>query len=301
MRLAYTLSPVTPDHPEEKTTRGSAVNVTCENAAHSCPVIWTVSYPKSRPHRCGRISSIVVGVVRWPRTERSSSAGSRWPQRASSAITVPSGFAARVARRAFAGDPGSISAARIDAHDLDSIAPARPSQLPFLLKLCAIAAGLLFVFAMGIRERSLPAGQGLEAQDYRPPWEKELEPAPPERFPAGADAARDRRARERRRGTGPGARQVRGPRLMQSERLWIVLLAVVCFLTGLAGGLLAYERIDPRPIVGGPFADYQTLLVDSFELSPDQVRDLRFVPRPLSPGHRGASSSPHWRTRTRAR
>ncbi len=83
-------------------------------------------------------------------------------------VDVPQGFAARVARRAFAGDPGLLvpvpaRAASVEEH---------PSLLPFLLKLTAVAAGLLLVFAVTIQRRSLPSGDGLSATDLAP-WDRE--------------------------------------------------------------------------------------------------------------------------------
>ncbi len=82
-------------------------------------------------------------------------------------VLVPQGFAAHVARRAFAGDTGQ------------GVAPGAPVHgereevlMPFVLRLCAVAAGLLFCFSIAIQRSSLPEGSGLDAQ-YRPPWEKE--------------------------------------------------------------------------------------------------------------------------------
>jgi hypothetical protein len=50
--------------------------------------------------------------------------------------------------------------------------------MPYLLNLCSLAAAALFVLAILIRGRSLPAGDGLEAQ-YVPPWEKDVLDASP--------------------------------------------------------------------------------------------------------------------------
>jgi len=78
---------------------------------------------------------------------------------------IPSGFAARVARRAFAGDRG-----------LDGVeAPAEEragTLLPFLLRASTVAAAILFVLAISIQRRSLPEGDGLEAA-HPPPWERQ--------------------------------------------------------------------------------------------------------------------------------
>ena len=81
----------------------------------------------------------------------------RWFQGAEQAVEVPAGFAARVARRAFAGDPGLL-------------VPERAGQgekplLPFVLKLSALAAGVLFAFSLLIQKESLPSGEEIQATD----------------------------------------------------------------------------------------------------------------------------------------
>jgi anti-sigma factor RsiW len=78
-------------------------------------------------------------------------------------IAVPSGFAARVARRAFAGDAGV----------LPDVAPVSASEesaaiLPFVLRMTAIAAAVLFVFALAIRQQRLPEDADLSAEE---PWQ----------------------------------------------------------------------------------------------------------------------------------
>jgi anti-sigma factor RsiW len=80
------------------------------------------------------------------------------------AVSVPAGFAARVARRAFAGDPGLI----VPAEAPPALA-ARRSQLGFLLAACAVAAAVLLVLALAIQNQSLPETNCLDAQGP-PPW-----------------------------------------------------------------------------------------------------------------------------------
>ena len=90
----------------------------------------------------------------------------RWFQEADDdRVEVPEGFAARVARRAFAGDPGVLV-------PRPQPVPSAGVLLPFVLKLSALAAGLLFLFSIGIRMTSLPSGSGLEARDPQP-WERQ--------------------------------------------------------------------------------------------------------------------------------
>jgi len=117
-------------------------------------------------------------------------------------IRAPAGFAARVARRAFAGDPGLPE---------DGVLVPAPRAggtpiLPFLLKLCSAAAVLLFVLSIAIRGRTLPGGDGLEAQ-YQPPWEKEGLRGEPELEPAlgGLPIERPSPLPERAGKTGPAA------------------------------------------------------------------------------------------------
>lgn len=71
-------------------------------------------------------------------------------------VAVPAGFAARVARRAFAGDPGS---AEFD----DTLVPASPPEqaetgklLTFVLRATAVAAVFLVLLSVGIGRLRLP-------------------------------------------------------------------------------------------------------------------------------------------------
>lgn len=63
---------------------------------------------------------------------------------------------------------------------------------------------------------------------------------------------------------------------MSSERLWAVLLALVCFLAGAAGGALAAPRFVAVPDPG-PFAGFQSRLTDAFDLSFERRAALRSV------------------------
>ncbi len=62
-----------------------------------------------------------------------------------------------------------------------------------------------------------------------------------------------------------------------SLRLWIVLLAATSFLAGTAGGVVLGMELANDPPERGSFADYETLLLSEFELSPDRARGLRRV------------------------
>jgi len=88
----------------------------------------------------------------------------RWFEAAAAEpVSVPAGFAARVARRALAGDPGLLI-----PEEPAALRP-RKSLLPFVLTVCAVAAALLLVLALAIQRQSLPRTNGLDAQ-FRPPW-----------------------------------------------------------------------------------------------------------------------------------
>jgi len=80
------------------------------------------------------------------------------------AVPVPAGFAARVARRALAGDPGLLQ-----PEPPPALGRAARPLLPMLLVATAAAAVLLFVLALAIQRQNLPAGDGLRAQEP-PPW-----------------------------------------------------------------------------------------------------------------------------------
>jgi anti-sigma factor RsiW len=78
------------------------------------------------------------------------------------AVRVPAGFAARVARRAFAGDTGEREV---------TLTPARAPEgklLSFVLRATAVAAALAFVLAVGYRMQSRPGTSSLSADDRAP-------------------------------------------------------------------------------------------------------------------------------------
>lgn len=64
---------------------------------------------------------------------------------------------------------------------------------------------------------------------------------------------------------------------MNSLRLWIGVLALVAFGAGVATGLLASVRLNPRQVRPGAFADYQALLEQTFDLSPERAQALSQV------------------------
>ncbi len=63
---------------------------------------------------------------------------------------------------------------------------------------------------------------------------------------------------------------------MESERLWIVLLAAVSFLAGAAGGLLLGMNVE-KPGEPAPFEAFEDRFTEAFDLDARQRADLRFI------------------------
>ena len=86
----------------------------------------------------------------------------RWfvADESASAVLVPDGFAARVARRAFAGDTGehwpSAQGARVEQEG---------ALLRFVVHFAAAAAAVMLIVALSIRAEELPRGGQLRADD----------------------------------------------------------------------------------------------------------------------------------------
>jgi anti-sigma factor RsiW len=89
------------------------------------------------------------------------------------AVPVPREFAARVARRAFAGDRGD----RFSAPELvgagagvgGAVIPMRRERdLRFVLAMTAVAAALLLTLSMAVRSLSLPSGSHMLADNAKP-------------------------------------------------------------------------------------------------------------------------------------
>ena len=63
---------------------------------------------------------------------------------------------------------------------------------------------------------------------------------------------------------------------MNSERLWILILAATAFCAGLAGGVLITFGRHPAQ-EPGPFHAYEQRLIETFELDPERTRNLRYI------------------------
>lgn len=89
---------------------------------------------------------------------------------------VPNGFAARIARRAFAGDTGERGRMQPTLVRPGLFQSDGSDLLPFVLRATALAAGLLFVLAIGMRMRTRPELNRLSADDNTPaPIERVIE------------------------------------------------------------------------------------------------------------------------------
>jgi len=156
---------------------GSEVKMSCQNAR-----LLTPSYLDGElsEEQAAPLRAHLLDCVGCRETAKQGTAIKRWFQAPSvlggvldralvGRVAVPDGFAARVARRAFAGDPGVLAPFAVET------APAG-TLLPFVLKLSALAAGLLFAFSIGIRMTSLPSGTGMDALEKQP-WELQERPA----------------------------------------------------------------------------------------------------------------------------
>ena len=161
----------------------SSMHKTCESAAALVPsyLDGELSEAQAAPLRthllqcpaCREVAKDLKSLKRWFVQE--------------DPVAAPPGFAARVARRAFAGDPGLASPA---AHAQTANADGR--LLAFVLRLTAAAAAVLLVFAATLQMRARPtSGDELEAEEFDLVWEEiyGLEPAAPETAPGGPGQA----------------------------------------------------------------------------------------------------------------
>jgi hypothetical protein len=82
---------------------------------------------------------------------------------------VPPGFAARVARRAFAGDRGERESLAEPALERE-----RRRTLGFVLWATAAAALLVVALSVALRLRDLPSGERLRAEDRTPQTTEEI-------------------------------------------------------------------------------------------------------------------------------
>ena len=141
------------------------MNVTCEHARTLLP--GYLDGELSEAH-AGPLRAHLMDCVSCRESVKEGKALQRWFTEAElPSVSLPDGFAARVARRAAAGDPG-LSTYEIAPPARGAGATARP-LLPFLLTASAVAAAILFLFALAIQNTTLPSGTDARADDV-PPW-----------------------------------------------------------------------------------------------------------------------------------
>jgi len=149
---------------------GPEVNMSCQNARS---LVASYLDGELSEEQAAQLRTHLLACVACRETAKEGKTIRRWFAASADQVDVPPGFAARVARRAFAGDPGVLVAHGSSARQAQR-EPAG-ALLPFVLKLSAVAAGLLFVFSIGIRMTSLPSGSGMDAQEKQP-WELQESP-----------------------------------------------------------------------------------------------------------------------------
>ena len=143
-------------------------------------------------------------------------------------VAVPRDFAARVARRAFAGDRGerfnepvllggSVESRRLASVSGGAIASVRGEDrnMRFVLTLTSVAAAVLLMISMGIRSLSLPSGTNMRADDQHTMSIDEARqcldqlnrsttaPVPPAAHDAGAKEPADKKPADKEPGTEP--------------------------------------------------------------------------------------------------
>jgi anti-sigma factor RsiW len=143
------------------------VNITCDNAR---PLVPSYLDGELSEAQASPLRTHLMACPSCREVAKEGKALSRWFEVQPQPVSVPVGFAARVARRAFAGDLGLLMP------EPPAIRARRP-LLPFLLVATAMAAAVLLVLAVAIQRENLPQANSLEAQEGHPPW---LEAAPPE-------------------------------------------------------------------------------------------------------------------------
>ena len=143
------------------------MSMKCESAAPLVPIYMDGELTEARAaplrrhllecHACRSLAQAETALKGW---FVESSAGS---------IEVPPGFAARVARRAFAGDEGLVDATIGQGDDAPMVltpvhAGERP-MLQFLLQVTAVAAALLIALTIGMHRGRVPEIDSLQASD----------------------------------------------------------------------------------------------------------------------------------------
>lgn len=132
------------------------MDFTCQDAL---PLVPSYLDGELTEARAGLLRKHLLDCQACRATAQDSKSISRWfVQPARAEFVAPSGFAARVARRAFAGDTGSFEPAQPAPRERES-----GRLLQFVLSLSAAAAAVMLISAIALRDQGLPAADSLNA------------------------------------------------------------------------------------------------------------------------------------------
>lgn len=142
------------------------MNIACENAKSLTPIYLDgeLSEEQAAPLRRHLLECQSCREV-----AQNEQALKRWFVSDTGGETAPPGFAARVARRAFAGDPGLFTERQPVAK------AAEGAILSFVVLFTAVAAAALLFLSLAIREDRLPQSPGLSAEEPYPQVLESLE------------------------------------------------------------------------------------------------------------------------------
>jgi hypothetical protein len=144
-----------------------AMQITCDQATSLVPSYLDGELTEAQ---AAPLRGHLLGCPGCREVAKRGKALSRWFVAAGSPA-IPLGFAARVARRAFAGDPGDLGDAGNRKTAADGASEA--ALLPFVLRLTALAAGLLILLAGLMQLQASPTDSDeLRADDLDLVWQE---------------------------------------------------------------------------------------------------------------------------------
>jgi anti-sigma factor RsiW len=141
-----------------------AMQITCDQATSLVPSYLDGELTEAQ---AAPLRGHLLGCPGCREVAKRGKALSRWFAAAESPA-IPLGFAARVARRAFAGDPGDAG-----IRETAPVGAAEAALLPFVLRLTALAAGLLILLAGLMQLQASPTDSDeLRADDLDLVWQE---------------------------------------------------------------------------------------------------------------------------------
>lgn len=143
--------------------RDNAMQITCD---HALPLVPSYLDGELTEAQAAPLRTHLLGCLGCREAAKDAKALKRWFV-VEQAPAVPAGFAARVARRAFAGDPGETVTKPVGGADTEG------ALLPFVLRLTVAAAAVLLFLAAGMQLQSRPTeSDELRADDLDLVWEE---------------------------------------------------------------------------------------------------------------------------------